>query len=87
MLPPTYGLVSINLQGTIRVSSGDDVALPVATLEEFQAAVQATVNEYPDRPFVLIAPDYADPKAIEMVLSVLREAGVKTVVFQTILPQ
>ena len=87
VLPSSYGLVSINRQGTIRVSSGDGVALPVATVEEFRTTVQATVDEYPDRPFVLIAPDHADPKAIELTLSVLREAGVKQVVFQTVLPQ
>jgi len=87
VLPSSYGLVSINRHGRIRVSSGDGVALPVATLEEFRTTVQDTVDEYPDRPFVLIAPDYADPKAIELTISVLREAGVKQVVFQTALPQ
>ena len=85
-LPDAAAVISINRHGIIRISSGEEMSLPVADQKELADAVSAIASAFPDRPFVLKIDREIRYEKVQLVLSTIDQAGVKKVYFHTELP-
>lgn len=86
LLPDKAAVVSPNRHGIVRISSGEQMSLPVSTDEELLAAVRHIMADYPGRPFVLKFDRDTPYGTVQGLLAVLREGGAGTVFFDTELP-
>jgi len=85
-LPDNAAWVIVDATGIVRISSGDEMRLPVSSDEELRTAVRHIVAKYPDRPFVLEIDRDTPYAKVEALLAVLREGGAGKVYFHTELP-
>ncbi len=85
-LPDVAAVISVNRHGITRVSSGEEMSLPVADAKELAEAVDAIVLAFPGRPFVLKVDREIRYQQVQQVLSILDQAGVRSLYFHTELP-
>ena len=85
-LPDKAAFISINRNGVVRVSTGEDMSLPTTSTEELHVFVESVVSTYPERPFVLKIDKDIPYESVDDVLAALKDAGVHQVFFHSVLP-
>ena len=85
-LPDIAAYIFVGRNGTVRVSSGEEMSLPVTSTEELQLFINQVVSEFPKRAFVLRIDKEIPYEKVNEVLTVLEAAGVHDVFFHTVLP-
>jgi biopolymer transport protein ExbD len=83
-LPGKVACLCIDRQGEISVSDGEQLSLQVSSRAELLAAVSDIVEASPERPFCLKIDRSTLYEKVNLVLSVLHEAGAGTIYFQSI---
>lgn len=85
-LPDTAAFISINRFGAVRVSTGEEMSLPITSPEELHEFVEYVASTYPERAFVLRIDKEIPYESVDQVLTALRAAGVHEVYFHSVLP-
>jgi hypothetical protein len=85
-LPDTAAVISVSREGVVRVSSGEEMALPITTPEELHQFVENIASTFPERAFVLKIDKEIPYASVDQVLAALKAAGVHDVYFHTVLP-
>ncbi len=85
-LPDTAAVISVSRGGAVRVSTGEEMSLPVTSREELHGFVDYVVSTYPERAFVLKLDKEIPYEMVDHVLTALKAAGVHDVYFHTVLP-
>jgi biopolymer transport protein ExbD len=86
-LPDTAAFIYVNSRGYIRVSSGEEMSLPISTSEELDEFVESVVSTFPERPFILKIDNEIPYERVDEILTALKTAGVHEVFFLTVLPE
>jgi biopolymer transport protein ExbD len=82
-LPGKVAYLCIDRQGEISISDGEQLSLQVSSRAELMAAVNDIIVAFPERPFCLKIDRDTLYEKVNLVLSVLHEAGVGTIYFQS----
>lgn len=75
-IPRTTGVIVIDRDGRVRVSTGDEMSLPVQTASELWTFCQNYREAYPTRPVVLRIDRRTRFASVNLVLAALSDAGI-----------
>lgn len=79
-VPDKSAFISIDQEGVVRVSSGEERSLPVGSKEEIVSFVSTVVATYGDqKPFVIKADQTTPYQQVDEVLDALKQAKAKVI--------
>ena len=73
-IPKEAAYISVTEAGQIRVSSGEEISVPVPGAEEVLSFAVGVVATYPGRPFVLKADEGVPYRYVDRVIDALKQA-------------
>ena len=82
-IPKKSAYVSVDKQGVIRFSNGEDMSQPVSTAEEILSYALAVTSGNPEKPFVIKAEEDTPYKVVDEVIDYLKQAHAKNIFLLT----
>ena len=78
-VPRDAAYISVDEGGTIRVSSGEEMSLPVGSAEEVVSFASTVVAGNPNKEFVIKADAETEYEAVDQVLDALKRAKARVI--------
>lgn len=78
-VPRDAAYISVDEAGTIRVSSGEEMSLPVGSAEEVVSFASTVVAANPNKEFVIKADAETQYESVDQVLDALKRAKAKVI--------
>lgn len=78
-VPKESAFISVTEMGEIRVSSGDEISVPVSGPDDVLSFAATVVAQDPQKPFVLKADENTRYQVVDQVIDALKQAKAKTI--------